>query len=235
MGIALAALPFLIVMLVRSRPERRAWVALALALVVFLPIACDEVHFGTYAQALLVIPYAACVAWLLRLTEPGWRRSRVRSCGLSCWSARCSGPMAWPMRCRRRASRPPATTVRSTRPAPVLTRLAGGVPKTVLTFTDYAPSLLYDTPLRVLSIPNHRPQPGFATTYRILSALDPRRPAPISPATASTGSCCARARPSGASSPMPATTRRRSTGAWSTGTPPAWLRRRRCRRTSPAG
>ena len=46
MGIALAALPFLIVMLARSRPERRAWVALALALVVFLPIACEEVHFG---------------------------------------------------------------------------------------------------------------------------------------------------------------------------------------------
>jgi hypothetical protein len=55
----------------------------------------------------------------------------------------------------------------------VLTRLAAGAPKTVLTFTDYTPALLYDTPLRVLSIPNHRPQPGFATTYRILTAIDP--------------------------------------------------------------
>ena len=44
--------------------------------------------------------------------------------------------------------------------------------KTVLTFTDYAPALLYDTPFRVLSIPNHRPQPGFAATYRILTAVD---------------------------------------------------------------
>ena len=172
MGIALAALPFLIVMLVRNRPERRAWVALALALVVFLPIACDEVHFGTYAQALLVIPYAACVAWLLAPDEAAGAGRGPGPAASRSWSAPCSGPMAWPMRCRRPASRPPATL--SDRPGG-----AGPHPpgrrrsQTVLTFTDYAPSLLYDTPLRVLSIPNHRPQPGFATTYRILSALDP--------------------------------------------------------------
>ena len=115
MGIALAALPFLIVMLARNRPERRAWVALALALVVFLPIACEEVHFGTYAQALLVIPYAACVAWLLGRTAT-WLAPAIGQLCVPCfWSARCSGPTASPMRCRRPASRPPATTARSTR------------------------------------------------------------------------------------------------------------------------
>ena len=173
MGIALAALPFLIVMLARRQPERRAWVALALAMVVFLPIACDEVHFGTYAQALLVIPYAACVAWLIRRTET--RLAPVA--GQILRPLLLVGALFWPYGVADALPEASIATAGHDCPidaaAPVLTRLAGGVPKTVLTFTDYAPSLLYDTPLRVLSIPNHRPQPGFATTYRILGALDP--------------------------------------------------------------
>jgi hypothetical protein len=38
---------------------------------------------------------------------------------------------------------------------------------------DYGPEILYRTGHAVLSIPNHRPQPGFIATWRILSAADP--------------------------------------------------------------
>ena len=38
---------------------------------------------------------------------------------------------------------------------------------------DYGPEILYRTGHAVLSIPNHRPQPGFVATWRILSAADP--------------------------------------------------------------
>ena len=39
-----------------------------------------------------------------------------------------------------------------------------------MAFADYGPELLYRTGHSVLSIPNHRPQPGFAATYRVLTA-----------------------------------------------------------------
>jgi hypothetical protein len=38
-----------------------------------------------------------------------------------------------------------------------------------MTFADYGPELLYRTGHSVLSIPNHRPQPGFTATYLVLS------------------------------------------------------------------
>jgi hypothetical protein len=173
MGIALIAVPYLLVRIGRDQSERRAWVAIALALALFLPLAFAEVHFGTYAQALLVIPYAAGVAWLLsrldaRLTPSA--RQILRPLLLV-------GALFWPYGIVDARPQGSIATAAHTCPidqaAPVLTRLADGAPKTVLTFTDYAPALLYDTPFRVLSIPNHRPQPGFATTYRILTALDP--------------------------------------------------------------
>ena len=55
--------------------------------------------------------------------------------------------------------------------AAVLNR-AAPAPRTLLAYADYGSELLYRTPHRVLSIPNHRPQPGFAATYRILTATD---------------------------------------------------------------
>ncbi len=173
MGIALVALPFLLLRPGGDRPERRVWVAIALALVVFLPIALEEVHFATYAQALLVIPYAACVAWLLGRLDARLApsiRQIVRPLLLV-------GALFWPYGVADALPEGSMATADHACPieevAPALTRIAGGAPKTVLTFTDYAPALLYDTPFRVLSIPNHRLQPGFATTYRILTALDP--------------------------------------------------------------
>jgi hypothetical protein len=175
MGIALIALPWLLVRICRRDGEHRAWVAIALALLIFFPVALDEVHFATYAQALLVIPYAACVAWLL-----GPLDARVRP------SARqivrpllMVVALFWPYGITETLPEGSIATAGRACPinqaAPALNRLAENTPKTVLTFTDYAPALLYDTPFRVLSIPNHRPQPGFATTYRILTALDPEQ------------------------------------------------------------
>jgi hypothetical protein len=173
MGIALFALPYLLVRIAGCQAERRAWVAIGLGLAIFFPIALAEVHFGTYAQGLLVIPYAAGVMWLAgrldsRLTPVV--RQVLRPLLLV-------AALFWPYGIADALPQASIATAAHACPidqaAPLLTRLAGGVPKTVLTFTDYTPALLYDTPLRVLSIPNHRLQPGFATTYRILTAIDP--------------------------------------------------------------
>ena len=58
------------------------------------------------------------------------------------------------------------------RVAAALNGLEGETSKTILAYTDYAPELLYRTPHSFLSIPNHRPQPGFAATHRILTTVD---------------------------------------------------------------
>lgn len=174
MGMALLALPFLVVMLRQARPERRAWVAVGFAVAAFLPLALHQVRFSTYAQALLVIPYAALVAWLLGRMDARLAPSlRQVARPLLIVAA-----LFWPVAVADALPEGSIATAGRACPidrvAPVLTRLAGGAGKTVLTYTDYAPALLYQTPLRVLSIPNHRPQPGFAATYRVLTAVDAR-------------------------------------------------------------
>jgi hypothetical protein len=56
------------------------------------------------------------------------------------------------------------------RASPALNRL--GREGTILALADYGPELLYRTQHGVLSIPNHRPQPGFNAGYRALTATD---------------------------------------------------------------
>ena len=48
----------------------------------------------------------------------------------------------------------------------------GANPLKVLIFTDHGSELLYRTPHSVLSMPNHRLQPGFSESYEIFAALD---------------------------------------------------------------
>jgi len=171
MGIALIALPYLLVMVRRPGTERRAWLAILLFLVVFLPLALQQVRFSTYAQALLVIPYAALIGALLRAIAE--RRHQLRQ---------LARPLVvviglfWPLSVSDALPEGSIATAGRACPidrvAPALEALAAGSAKTVLTYTDYTPALLYRTPLQVLSIPNHRPQPGFAATYRVLTARD---------------------------------------------------------------
>jgi hypothetical protein len=170
-GIALFALPCLGVLLARSSgPAWRFWATVALALLAFLPLAFYQMRWGSYAQAFLVWPYAAAVACLLgRLPRAAggagvWLRPLVILAALF-----------WPLLL---AAALPQQEVESAGRACPLDRLAGVLkrvapaPQTLLAYADYGSELLYRTPHRVLSIPNHRPQPGFAATWRILTATD---------------------------------------------------------------
>ena len=65
-GIALFALPCLALLLARSTGAAwRFWTTVALALLAFLPLTFYQVRWATYAEAFLVWPYAAGIAWLL--------------------------------------------------------------------------------------------------------------------------------------------------------------------------
>ena len=171
-GIALVALPFLAMLLLRPRPSRRLWFAIALVLAVFLPLAWHQVRWSSYAQIALLLPYSAALAWLLhRLSRrlPGWSlvlcRPLVIVLGLF-----------WPLLLAQALPQQRIETADGACPidrlAPALTAAAGGARGTVLSMADYGPELLYRTRQGVLSIPNHRPQPGFAATWHVLTATD---------------------------------------------------------------
>ena len=216
-GIALFAVPFLGVLLLRGTGVAwRFWATVAVALLAFLPLAFYQVRWASYAEAFLVWPYAAAVAWALSRLARTAGRSGVLLRPLVILAA-----LFWPLLL---AAALPQQEIESAgracpvdRLAAVLNR-AAPAPRTLLAYADYGSELLYRTPHRVLSIPNHRPQPGFAATYRILTAIDGRRRAPSSRVLASTGSCCARAPPKGRCSPCPATHGRPCTSAWSMAT-----------------
>jgi hypothetical protein len=168
-GIALFALPCLGVLLVRRTGAAwRFWATVAAALLAFLPLAFYQVRWASYAEAFLVWPYAAAVAWALgRLTRTAGRA------GVLLRPLVILASLFWPLLLAAALPQQEIETAGRACPvdrlAEVLNR-AAPPPRTLLAYADYGSELLYRTPHRVLSIPNHRPQPGFAATYRILTA-----------------------------------------------------------------
>jgi hypothetical protein len=173
-GIALFALPCLGILLVRrSGAAWRFWATVALALLVFVPLAFYQIRWATYAEAFLVWPYAAGVGWLLgRVSAVAAGRAGVLLRPLVILAA-----LFWPLLI---GAALPQQEIESAGGACPLDRLAvvlnraAPTPRTLLAYADYGSELLYRTHHRVLSIPNHRPQPGFTATYRILTSTDER-------------------------------------------------------------
>jgi len=175
LGIALPALPFLILRLMRtSPPSRHLWLAAGLAAAVFVPLAFYQVRWAGYAQTVLVLPYAAFLVWLLQRVT----REAPAQTGLLLRPLLLVGGLFWPLGLAQALPQQNIVTAEEACPigrlAGALTEAGGGASRTVMTFTDYGPELLYRTPHRVLSIPNHRPQRGFEATYRALTATDDR-------------------------------------------------------------
>jgi hypothetical protein len=171
MGIAFVAVPFLVALLRwPSLRGHRIWVAFALALALFLPLAAYQVRWSSYAQVLLVPPYSAFIACLmLRVGEhlPPSRLQLVRPLIVV-------AALFWPIGLAQLMPKQKIVTAteacRIDRASTALNRL--GRSGTILALADYGPELLYRTQHQVLSIPNHRPQPGFNAGYRALAATD---------------------------------------------------------------
>jgi hypothetical protein len=160
-----------LIVVLRRTPgaERRAWVCVAIALAVFLALALHQVRWSSYTEALLVLPYAGLVAWLcgrLATRLGGSALTLTRPLLIVC-------ALFWPLLVVQLLPQQRIETADAACPvqrlAPVLETLAGGTDRTVMTFADYGPELLYRTGHSVLSIPNHRPQRGFTTTYLVLT------------------------------------------------------------------
>jgi hypothetical protein len=172
-GIAFVAVPFLALLLAHPKIQgHRIWVANALALAVFLPLAAYQIRWSIDAQLLLVPPYAAAVAWLLAgVAEhlPPSRLQIVRPLIIV-------GALFWPIGLAQLVPQQEIVTASEACPIDRASSLLDGLGPsgTILALADYGPELLYRTRHQVLSIPNHRPQPGFAASYRALTASDPQ-------------------------------------------------------------
>ncbi|MEM7022389.1 MAG: hypothetical protein AAF637_07310 [Pseudomonadota bacterium] len=172
-GIALFAVPFLMVLLARrDGVGHRIWAAVALALALFLPLTFYQVRWSGYAQTLLVIPYSAFVAWLLLwIAEhlPAVRLQFVRPLIIVI-------ALFWPIGIAQLMPEDRIVTASDACPigrlSPTLDQI--GPPGTILALADHGPELLYRTRHQVLSIPNHRPQPGFSATHDVLTTTDPQ-------------------------------------------------------------
>jgi hypothetical protein len=170
-GIALPAIPFLVLLLVREgRATRRVWAYVALALGLFLGLAFYQIRWSSYAQLLLLLPYAALVGWLLRCVAGHVSTGAAPFCRAPLIAISLFWPLvllACLVPAKKDVAGCPIAPI-----APALAQTGGGERQTIMAFADYGPELLYRTGLSVLSIPNHRPQPGFAATYRVLTATD---------------------------------------------------------------
>lgn len=182
LGAVLVAVPSLVWMIATRPPaERRSWLLLACMAAVFVPLTLLQIRWVAYAEIVMVIPYAAAIGlglnWIGTWRMPEVWRAVPRALGVSVacvWSfAPAAIASALPAGAERAAISEEAA---GTCPlAPLATFLAdpdglGSHSRRVMAFVDFGPELLYRTPHTVYAIPNHRYQPGFTATYRIMTA-----------------------------------------------------------------
>jgi hypothetical protein len=180
LGIALPAVPWLVYQCVVGQvSERRMWLLLGVAALVFVPLTAYQIRWSTSAQTVLVLPYAclmAAVAQHLAVALPDNLVRIVRPfviIGMCVWvfvpnvlANRFNGT---PNSLSDGENACPINGLESTLNDPAG---LGSRSMKILAFIDYGPEILYRTRHSVLSIPNHRYQAGFAASYRIMSTED---------------------------------------------------------------
>lgn len=179
-GIAVPAVPWIVYRLWCSRgAERRLWLLIAIASLAFVPLTLYQARWSSYAETVLVLPYADLAAAIVarvsaRFSEQVLGVVRPLLVAAMCAWVFVPGAMAG-------TSEEDGGITKKGREKCPINRLStvlndpaglGRNPKTVLALIDFGPEILYRTRHAVLSIPNHRPQPGFVASYRIMTATD---------------------------------------------------------------
>ena len=183
LGLALIAGPWLIYRIWTTPTggggaERLAWIYLGLGAALFLPLAARQARWAFYPEVFLLIPYAALAGTFLDRVAA--RTSQhvigvlrplvvVTLCAWFYVPASLLNAVPQVSAAIRGAASCPIRDL-----VPLLEDPAGlgAAPKTILALIDFGPEILYRTQHSVLSIPNHRYQPGFAAGYRIMTASD---------------------------------------------------------------
>lgn len=178
LGTAVFALPGLWWLLRRAPTAGRgAWLAVGAATAVYLALAVHQIRWAGYAEALLVLPYAALLGeWAARLESalrPGLV-TVIRPLGLAAAAVWIYFPAMV-------QSNPYQGFAETHAGCPVGELSAflsdpaglGASPKRIMALYDFGPGLLYRTPHSVLALPMHRPHAGYGNTYRAMTASDP--------------------------------------------------------------
>jgi len=180
LGIALPAVPWLIYRLRHGDGVARGqFLLIAIAVVAYVPLTLYQMRWASYAETVLVLPYAdlaaaICARLATRFSEPILSVIRPLLVVAMCtWVFVPSVVAGAPQYHREQAVK-----LRKSCPVKDISAVLdnpsglGHDPKVVLALIDFGPELLYRTRHSVLSIPNHRPQSGFAASYRIMTATD---------------------------------------------------------------
>jgi hypothetical protein len=170
LGLGLLAVPFIVTLVVREQGDRRRiWVCIAMALGLFVGLTFYQIRWSSYAQLFLVLPYSALMGSLLRRVAERASARALPFCRAPLMVLGLFWPFLLPQLLPQQRIETAGAACPVQRLSPVLDRLAGGSSRTVMAYADYGPELLYRTGHSVLSIPNHRPQPGFTATYLVLT------------------------------------------------------------------
>jgi hypothetical protein len=161
--------------------SNRVWLGYAVGFAMFVPLACYQVRWMGYA-AVMSVPLAALTLTAairgLRITLPQASAGAVSLVIILSAAVGFNAPTFMPSKADRQSS------VLLNAEGSALRDLAshlsdpnglGSQKLNILAYVDFGPELMYRTPHAVFAMPNHRPQPGFVTSYHAMSAEDPQR------------------------------------------------------------
>ena len=181
LGIAIPVVPWLAYRLWHSRGiVRRRWLLIAMASLAFVPLTFYQIRWASYSETVLILPYAdmaAVITARLAARYPEQILGVIRPFVITamCIWVFAPGAIAEPSVAGNTSL---IVSARNNCPIKELsavlndTSSSGQKPKTILALIDFGPEILYRTRHSVLSIPNHRPQPGFSASYRIMTSAD---------------------------------------------------------------
>lgn len=163
----LSLLPFAVIGFVSARRKRtEGLLPLALLTLLYLPLAVAQVRWAFPLNLLLVVPAARGVQYLMHRAFPHARRVH-----LGMMTVVLAAALWWvPVAVLLSAESPARCDLNDVIPTLSRADEIGRTRQLVMAFTDYGPELLFRTPHSVLSIPNHRPQQGYRTTFDVMTA-----------------------------------------------------------------
>lgn len=178
LGISLLGIPHLVTLLCRtlSRDQRMLWSHIGMALLILTPLAIIQVRSAIFAAALLVIPYGnfllekgALLNTLIRKVFYQ-RLLQIILVFIGCIGFTVIGAVV--MEREKAFPKAPHGECPITPLSNYIngSELLNGEKRTILTFVDFGPELLYRTPHNVLSTPYHRNMSSIIDTNTIMQA-----------------------------------------------------------------
>jgi len=177
LGIIVPGIPMLLYLIMKSTgTRRRAWLYLAVCLMVYLPLALKEIRWTPYVVILVLPAYALLVTRVMQYLA---EKMATGTAGILRVLVLVASVIifALPMELNGDQDKDQEDE-KETCPLLSISRFLddqgqqGDQTQRLLAFTDFGPELLYRTRYSVYSIPSHRFHQGFTDSYRIMTAQD---------------------------------------------------------------